>query len=122
MQLLGDGTDVVHLWDRDCSLQRHRQKIVEVAPATAVPLPHGLRAAVLDAAVRIGRHVGYAGVARWLDGQPTSSVARNLGPAIVFALIMVSLNFVFGLYRRPERLSLTTYVARLILAMFDVSN
>jgi sugar transferase (PEP-CTERM system associated) len=56
-------------------------------------------------------------VARWLDGQPTSAVTRNLGPAIVFALIMVSLNFMFGLYRRPDRLSLPTYVARLVVAM-----
>ena len=56
-------------------------------------------------------------VARWLDGQPTASLTRNLGPAIVFALIMVSLNFMFGLYRRPDRLSLPTYVARLVLAM-----
>ena len=56
-------------------------------------------------------------VARWLDGQPTESVMRNLGPAIVFALIMVSLNFMLGLYRRPDRLSLSTYIARLILAM-----
>ena len=30
---------------------------------------------------------------------------------------MVSLNFMFGLYRRPDRLSLSTYVARLVLAM-----
>jgi len=56
-------------------------------------------------------------VARWLDGQPASALARNLGPAIVFALIMVSLNFVFGLYRRPDRLSLSKYVVRLVLAM-----
>ena len=56
-------------------------------------------------------------VARWLDGQPPAAVARNLGPAIVFALIMVSLNFVFGLYWRPDRLSLSAYIARLVLAM-----
>ena len=56
-------------------------------------------------------------VARWLDGQPTAAATRNLGPAIVFALIMVSLNFMFGLYRRPDRLSLSTYVVRLVLAM-----
>jgi len=56
-------------------------------------------------------------VARWLDGQPTASATRNLAPAILFAFIMVSLNFMFGLYRRPDRLSLSTYVARLGLAM-----
>jgi acetyl/propionyl-CoA carboxylase alpha subunit/acetyl-CoA carboxylase carboxyltransferase component len=62
VQLLGDGAGVVHLWDRECSLQRHRQKIVELAPATAAPIPDRLRREVLDAAVRIGRHVGYAGL------------------------------------------------------------
>ena len=56
-------------------------------------------------------------VARWLDGQPAAGGTPNFGPAIVFALIMVSLNFMFGLYRRPDRLSLATYVARLVLAM-----
>jgi sugar transferase (PEP-CTERM system associated) len=56
-------------------------------------------------------------VARWLHGQPAESVTRNLGPAVVFASIMVSLNFVFGLYRRPDRLSFSTYVGRLVLAM-----
>ena len=34
VQIIGDGTgDVSHLWDRECSLQRQRQKIVEIAPA-----------------------------------------------------------------------------------------
>jgi sugar transferase (PEP-CTERM system associated) len=56
-------------------------------------------------------------VARWLHGQPTESLMRNLEPAIVFASIMVTLNFMLGLYRRPDRLSLSTYVGRLVLAM-----
>ncbi len=55
-------------------------------------------------------------VARWLDGQPTG-VTRSFGPAIVFAMIMVALNFMFGLYRRPDRLPLPKYVVRLVLAM-----
>ncbi|MGH6956877.1 MAG: biotin carboxylase N-terminal domain-containing protein, partial [Caulobacteraceae bacterium] len=37
VQILGDGTGaVVHLWDRECSLQRQRQKLIEIAPAWGV--------------------------------------------------------------------------------------
>lgn len=40
VQVVGDGHDVVHLWDRECSLQRQRQKIVEVAGSmTTTPMP-----------------------------------------------------------------------------------
>lgn len=57
VQLLGDGTDVVHLFERDCSVQRRHQKVVELAPA-----PHlatSIRDAMCDAAVRFGRHIEY---------------------------------------------------------------
>ena len=47
VQIIGDGTGaVVHLWDRECSLQRQRQKLVEIAPAV------GVDEAVRDGAVR----------------------------------------------------------------------
>jgi pyruvate carboxylase len=52
VQCLGDGTgEVVHLWDRDCSVQRRHQKVIELAPAEG--LPAETRAAVLDDAVRL---------------------------------------------------------------------
>jgi pyruvate carboxylase len=52
VQCLGDGTgQVVHLWDRDCSVQRRHQKVIELAPAEG--LPAETRAAVLDDAVRL---------------------------------------------------------------------
>ncbi len=56
-------------------------------------------------------------LARWLDGQPPDAVARNLAPAIVFALIMVVFNGAFGLYRRDHKLDFGMYVGRLLLAM-----
>jgi acetyl-CoA carboxylase biotin carboxylase subunit len=59
VQILGDGTDVIHLFDRDCSVQRRQQKLVEEAPAPY--LPDGLRKMMLDAAVQLGRSCGYQG-------------------------------------------------------------
>ncbi|MBI4693638.1 MAG: carbamoyl-phosphate synthase large subunit [Gammaproteobacteria bacterium] len=61
VQILGDGRGgVVHLWERDCTLQRRHQKMVEIAPAPA--LPDALRSAVLDAACALARAVGYRGL------------------------------------------------------------
>jgi acetyl-CoA/propionyl-CoA carboxylase biotin carboxyl carrier protein len=61
VQVLGDGRgDVVHLGDRDCSLQRRHQKVVEEAPAPA--LPDDVRARMHADAVAIARSVDYRGV------------------------------------------------------------
>ncbi|HEY9563593.1 MAG TPA: biotin carboxylase N-terminal domain-containing protein, partial [Nocardioides sp.] len=60
VQIIGDGQGAVsHLWDRDCSVQRRRQKVVELAPAQ---LPVGVRAALLESAVRIGESLDYRGL------------------------------------------------------------
>ena len=57
VQILGDGSDVAHLWERECSLQRRHQKLVEIAPAPN--LSAATRERLLDAAVRLGRAVRY---------------------------------------------------------------
>ncbi|RWS31313.1 pyruvate carboxylase-like protein [Leptotrombidium deliense] len=58
VQILGDyDGNVVHLFERDCSIQRRHQKIIEIAPA-----PHlepEVRQRVLEDAVRLGKSVGY---------------------------------------------------------------
>ena len=57
VQLLGDNHGgLVHLFERDCSLQRRHQKIVEVAPSQG--LPEKTRQALYDAALAVGRSVG----------------------------------------------------------------
>ncbi len=58
VQLLGDHYgNLVHLFERDCSLQRRHQKVVEVAPATN--LDPAVRQRILDAALAVGRTVRY---------------------------------------------------------------
>ena len=58
VQILGDGqTNPVHLFERDCSIQRHHQKIIEEAPAPN--LPDAVRAAMLAAAVKLAVKIGY---------------------------------------------------------------
>ena len=61
VQIVGDGTGAVsHLWDRECSLQRQRQKLIEVAPAFGLSEP--MREAMLAAATRIAAATAYRGV------------------------------------------------------------
>jgi acetyl/propionyl-CoA carboxylase alpha subunit/acetyl-CoA carboxylase carboxyltransferase component len=57
VQVLGDGHGVVVLGDRDCTLQRQHQKLVELAPAPG--LPPALRAQLHDAALAMARALAY---------------------------------------------------------------
>jgi acetyl/propionyl-CoA carboxylase alpha subunit/acetyl-CoA carboxylase carboxyltransferase component len=61
VQIAGDGTGAaIHLWDRDCSLQRQRQKLVEIAPVAHLPV--GLRDTLLQAATALASATRYAGL------------------------------------------------------------
>jgi acetyl-CoA carboxylase biotin carboxylase subunit len=58
VQLLGDRQgNIVHLWERDCSLQRRHQKLVEESPSPHISAR--TRAKLCDAAVRLARLAGY---------------------------------------------------------------
>ncbi len=58
VQIVGDGQGAVsHLWDRECSVQRHRQKLIEIAPA--VGIDEDVRAQLLAAAVKLGEAANY---------------------------------------------------------------
>jgi acetyl-CoA carboxylase biotin carboxylase subunit len=59
VQVLGDGISAIHLGTRDCSIQRRFQKLVEEAPAPA--MPDDKRAAIEQAAVNLTRHLNYRG-------------------------------------------------------------
>jgi acetyl/propionyl-CoA carboxylase alpha subunit len=60
VQVLGDGTAVASLGERECTLQRRFQKLVEIAPSPS--LPEALRAQVTQAALRMAKTVGYRGL------------------------------------------------------------
>ena len=67
VQILADNHgSVVHLWERDCSVQRRHQKVVELAPAAN--LADDLREAICGAAIRVARATHYrnAGTAEFL--------------------------------------------------------
>ena len=58
VQILGDSQgNIVHLYERDCSVQRRHQKVVEVAPSVSLPLE--LRERICEAAVKLAKNVNY---------------------------------------------------------------
>jgi acetyl-CoA carboxylase biotin carboxylase subunit len=59
VQILGDGKRAVHFFERECSLQRRRQKIFEEAPSPV--LDSVTRKALCESAVALAQHVGYVG-------------------------------------------------------------
>lgn len=59
VQILGDGTRAIHTYERECSLQRRRQKVWEEAPAAC--LTPEVREALCASAVRLAESVGYRG-------------------------------------------------------------
>ncbi|WP_371223534.1 acetyl/propionyl/methylcrotonyl-CoA carboxylase subunit alpha [Roseovarius sp. 2305UL8-3] len=59
VQVFGDGIKAVHLFERDCSLQRRHQKVIEEAPAPG--MTEEMRAAMGQAAVRAAEAIGYKG-------------------------------------------------------------
>lgn len=60
VQVLGDGSAVASLGERECTLQRRFQKLVEIAPSPS--LSQAVRAQLTDAALRMARAVGYRGL------------------------------------------------------------
>ena len=58
VQVVGDGSGAVaHLWERECTIQRRNQKVVEIAPAPG--LDPALRQRLIDAACRLAGHASY---------------------------------------------------------------
>ncbi|RDW67835.1 hypothetical protein BP6252_09231 [Coleophoma cylindrospora] len=83
VQLLGDNQgNVVHLYERDCSVQRRHQKVVELAPAK--DLPQEVRDSLLNDAVKLAKSVNYrnAGTAEFLVDQQNRYYFIEINPRI----------------------------------------
>ena len=83
IQVLGDEHDhVVHLFERDCSLQRRYQKVVEFTPAFSVP--QAVRDALYEDAVKIAKQVGYtnAGTLEFLVDREGNHYFIEMNPRI----------------------------------------
>ncbi|KAL8985948.1 MAG: hypothetical protein Q9205_000458 [Flavoplaca limonia] len=83
VQLLGDNHgNVVHLYERDCSVQRRHQKVVELAPAKDLPVD--VRDAILADAVKLASSVKYrnAGTAEFLVDQQNRHYFIEINPRI----------------------------------------
>ena len=83
VQLLGDNHgNIVHLYERDCSVQRRHQKVVELAPAK--DLPSDVRDSLLNDAVKLAKSVGYrnAGTAEFLVDQKNRYYFIEINPRI----------------------------------------
>jgi pyruvate carboxylase len=83
VQILADtGGNVIHLYERDCSVQRRHQKVIELAPAPN--LGAELRAKICDDAVAFARHIGYtcAGTVEFLLDERGQHVFIEMNPRI----------------------------------------
>ncbi|MGZ0214797.1 MAG: carboxyl transferase domain-containing protein [Acidimicrobiales bacterium] len=76
IQIIGDGNQVSHLGERECTIQRQNQKIIEIAPSPT--LPDDTRTLLANAAVKMAQHAGYRGLGTWeflVDADDPSNVA-----------------------------------------------
>ena len=83
VQILGDNHgNLVHLFERDCSVQRRHQKVIEYAPAWS--LPPALRARIAEDALKIARYVKYsnAGTVEFLVGEDGGHYFIEVNPRI----------------------------------------
>ncbi|MEU5642108.1 pyruvate carboxylase [Streptomyces milbemycinicus] len=83
VQILADAQgNVMHLFERDCSVQRRHQKVIELAPAPN--LDPELRARICDDAVRFARQIGYrnAGTVEFLLDRAGNHVFIEMNPRI----------------------------------------
>ncbi|WP_426350036.1 pyruvate carboxylase [Alloiococcus sp. CFN-8] len=83
VQILGDHQgNIVHLYDRDCSVQRRHQKVVEYAPAFSIPKE--TRNLIFDSALRLAKEVGYynAGTLEFLVDKDNKAYFIEMNPRI----------------------------------------
>ena len=85
VQIVGDGTEVVQVGERECSAQRRHQKLVEIAPAPG--LPGALRARIIDAAQRVAAAAGYRGLGTFEFLVDADDSGDDSGDAVAFYFV-----------------------------------
>ncbi len=80
IQIIGDGKQVIHLGERDCTMQRRNQKIIEIAPCPT--LSAKLRGKITEAALRLAREVSFDSL-----GTIEFLVGKNIQGEEVFAFM-----------------------------------
>jgi pyruvate carboxylase len=83
VQIIGDSHgNIVHLYERDCSIQRRHQKVIEYAPA--LNLPEEIRNALCEDAIKIGQAVDYrnAGTVEFLVDKNNQHYFIEMNPRI----------------------------------------
>jgi len=83
VQIIGDGKgNVIHLWERDCSIQRRHQKVIEMAPAWSLPME--LRTQLHEYAVKLtsGQNYLNAGTVEFLVDQENRPYFIEVNPRI----------------------------------------
>ncbi|SDB20137.1 pyruvate carboxylase [Eubacterium oxidoreducens] len=83
VQILGDNYgNIVHLYDRDCSVQRRHQKVVEYAPAFSIP--DNTRQLIFESSIRLAKEVGYrnAGTLEFLVDADNNAYFIEMNPRI----------------------------------------
>lgn len=107
VQILGDKYhNIVHLFERDCSLQRRHQKVVEIAPAQN--LDKGTRQSICDAAVKICKSVDYdnAGTVEFLlDTETNQYYFIEINPRIQVEHTVTEIITGFDLVKRQILIS-----------------
>ncbi|KAH9887200.1 hypothetical protein C8Q73DRAFT_656932 [Cubamyces lactineus] len=83
VQIVGDGHgNVTHLWERECSIQRRFQKLVEMAPST---LSREAIRPLIEAALKMARHLSYAGLGTFeflMNGQSHEWIFLEINPRV----------------------------------------
>jgi acetyl/propionyl-CoA carboxylase alpha subunit len=86
VQIAGDGSDdPIHLFERECTIQRRHQKLVEIAPSPGLTV--GARERIIDAAIRIARAVRYSSLGTFEFLVPAATNGGTNGEAPVFYFI-----------------------------------
>jgi len=122
VQLLADSAgNVIHLFERDCSVQRRHQKVVEIAPAKS--LTPSVRDAILNDAIKLAKYVKYknAGTAEFLVDQQDRHYFIEINPRIQVEHTITGTRLSTGLDQLSDRRT-SLKLTRLFVTLFPLQR